>query len=249
MTRVQATLLSQDNKEIYCEYYEIETIFRRIIENDVNLANDFNEFSKDYSYFNPYIDYAMFKLGYKIKNPLNLEGALLEAKDNAIYLRFYSEYFEIFPKCDDQTIGLFQLSPDTIEICMADENLFGIRPAFYKHEKISRILLNYLFMKDPSLYIRYVEELEEEETTALFFEHTEFLIKNVSFLRVEKLIINEKLKRFQAFKDKEVNYEIEGSEKTISEKQKLFIEECMSKGILSIEDIHLIPDEERKKAV
>lgn len=246
MTRIKSVLVSSDYNEITCEYYEIEGIFRSLIENNPELHDDFKTFSQDYTYFAPYIDYAMFRLGYKIKNPLNLENAILEAKDGAIYLTQFSQSLEMFPKADDKTIRLFKLSPENIEISMADEELNAINPLYYDHERISRLLLNYMFIKDSELYIKFVEQLIDEETSALFFSYVDFLVNNASFLRVEKLVVTEKLKRFQAFKDKTVSYEIVGNKNIISETQKKFIEECLTKGIFSNNDIHLDVEEERK---
>lgn len=247
MSRIKSVIVSVDNKEIVCEYYEIEEIFREFIESDPTLLSDFTEFARDYSYFSPYIDYAMFRLGYKIKNPLNLKNATLEAKENAIFLTQFSQSFEIFPKADDKTIRLSKLSPDNIEVSMADSDLNMIRPKFHRHSHISLLILNYLFMKDQDLYLKFVGELIDEETSALMFDYTNFLINNASFLRIEKIVVNEKLRQFQVFKDKDISYEIVGSEKTISEAQKQFLEECLAKGILKNEDIHIASEERNKK--
>lgn len=247
MTRIKSVLVSPDNKEITCEYYEIENIFCKLIENSPELYDDFKYFAQDYTYFAPYIDYALFRLGYKIKNPLNLEDAILEAKDGAIYLTQFSQSFELFPKADDKTIRFFKLSPKNIEISMVDGDLNAISPLYYGHDKMSRLLLNYLFMKNQELYMKFIEELNDQETSALFFDYVEFLTDNAPFLRVEKFVIPEKLKQFQIFKDKTINYEIVGNKNIISEAQKKFIEECLTEGILNDDDIHLGSDDERMK--
>lgn len=209
---------------------------------DMHIKEKYIAFSQKYTYFTPFFDFVLQELEYKLINAFGVENAIMYADDNEIYWVHENQNCVLFPASDDQHIGLYKMSKDELELCMLDERLNGIAPTNLGHELISRLILHNYFLSDKELFQKYIVECE---SIFYFFNHTEFLIKNKPFLRVEVNHKNEKNKHFAVFKNRDVNYEIQGYLENVSPKQEVLLKELKEKGILMDEDIHLVETEKR----
>ena len=246
---LNSIIISPTGEEIICKYSEINEISRRIIENvcytDRNISEKFLEFSKDYTYFESYFDFLLFELGYKIKNPFNIENATVYAKDDLIYLNHLNQNVDVFCKSNDKEIGLEILTESNMNVSMVDGNLIAIKPPkFKKHNLISRLILNNFFIKDECLFEKYVKEVKD--IGFYYFDFINFLMNNFSYFRLEKNVKTEKTKSFAVFKNCDYYYIINGYEDTMTEKQKKFIDEVISKNIIETENVAIMPSERRK---
>ncbi len=239
MDSMDCTLYSPDGKEIKCKYYEIEEKCKEIIENAIieepKLEKNFLEFRKKYTYFKPYFDFVLSKLGYTLLNPFDLEDAYLYVLEDCIIIYYKGEEFELFPLSDDEHIGLYQVSEDNLELSMVDENLNGIKPKDYRHLFTSRLILHNYFINDKDLYIEY---LRKRDTFSLY-DYTTFLIYHKPFLRLDKSVKTEKTKNLVVFKDCDIFYQIQGCLENVSEKQDTWMQKIIIKNIIKKEDIKL----------
>lgn len=64
-------------------------------------------------------------------------------------------------------------------------------------------------------------------------------MENKSFLRLEVNHKNEKNQHFVAFKNRDINYEVQGYKENLSQEQDTFIKELKENGIFMEMDIHL----------
>lgn len=238
-------LVSENNEQIKCKYYEIEEKCVAIIESkrkeDPNLENQFQEFRKKYTYFNPYFDFVLCVLKYKIYNPLDLADACLYGKEDEIHLFHLNMDHVLCPINDDAHIGLYNPKKEELRVSLIDENGLGIGPKGTKHNYIARFILNQFFIKDENLYRTYLEKREN----FYFFSYANFLIYYKPFLSLEVKIKDKKTAQFAMFANREINYELVGLEENVTKEQQAWISEKIEEGVLKQEDIHI---SEKKKA-
>lgn len=242
---IECILISKENQKIICKYYELSRVCQEIIHNamrDIKIKEKFVAFSKNYTYFTPFFDFVLQELGYKLVNAFGMENAILYAKNNEIHWVHLNQDYVLFPTSDDEHIGLEKIGKENLKMCMLDKNLYGIASSNVRHELISRLILHNYFLSDKELFQKYMEECHGN---FYFFDHIEFLTKNKSFLRVEVNHKNEKNKHFAAFKNRDINYEVQGYQENVSLEQNMLINKLKKEGILIKEDIHLIETEKR----
>lgn len=245
-------LISPENIETKCKFYELEEKCEEIIQAkiklDVKLREEFKVFKTKYTYFKPYFDFVLVKLGYKIKNPYELEDAYIYEKDGYIQLFYLNNELELFPPSDDEHIGLYKLTEKNLNLSMVDENLMAIKPKGYGHNFTSRLILNQLFIHDKNLYQKFLQECKISNRNFNFFDFTDFLIYHKPFLRIEKNVKNEKNKQFAVFKNCDCYYEIQGYIDNLSEKQNKFIEQLVIQNVIDNQNLHF-PEKENRRTI
>lgn len=236
---LECILISKDNQQIKCKYYELDRICQGIIQNETKnfyVQKKFIEFSQKYSYFTPFFDFVLQELGYKLINAFGVQNAVMYAVNNQIHWAHGNQDYVLFSTFDDEHIGLEKMSKENLKLCMLDENLYGIAPKNMGHELVSRLILHNYFLYDKELFQKYVED---SQGNFYFFNHTNFLMENKSFLRLEVNHKNEKNQHFVAFKNRDINYEVQGYKENLSQEQDTFIKELKENGIFMEIDIHL----------
>ena len=113
-------LLSPENERIKCKFYELEEKCKEIIYEKTKIdfirKEEFDKFKTKYTYFKPYFDFVLIKLGYRIQNPYELENASMYEKDGYIHLFSLNTELELFPPCDDEHIGLYHVTEDELNV-------------------------------------------------------------------------------------------------------------------------------------
>lgn len=86
-------------------YYDVEEFCRNLCYQEEN-KKEFQEFSKDYTYFKPYFDYVMIKKHYIFMNPLFQANNYLKTIGNSFYMvnletsnPTYQEIFDKIVRC------------------------------------------------------------------------------------------------------------------------------------------------------
>lgn len=77
--------LLPNNQTILMDYDEVNDFCKTLCESVANY-DSFIEFSKEYSYFEPYFDYVMVKLKYVFLNPFMQENKYLKAVKNKMFI-------------------------------------------------------------------------------------------------------------------------------------------------------------------
>lgn len=246
---IDSILISPSGEEIICKYYEINEISKKIIKDlcdkDRTMKEKFDEFSKNYGYFEPFFDFLLCELGYVIKNPFNFENAVFYAKNKKIFLKHLSEDFEIFGLSSDDEIGLEKVNEHNMGISMVDGNLMAIKPKGIKrHEIMSRFILNNYFIKNKQMYEEYIED--SKESIFYYYRYVDFLCSHLPFIRLEKDTKNEKNENLAMFKDCDVSYLVTGFNSTMTEQHKTFLEEMILKNIIPAENIFIHESDKEK---
>ncbi len=126
-----AYLITPTNKEFpNINYYDIAMAARQIvdmyIEKDEKNKKEFENFKKDYSIFEPYIDFLITHLNYKIRKPFITDNGLLFGKDGKLF--YYSDYNVIeqkpssYPLANDKELKRHVFDVDNMVDCIVDSN-------------------------------------------------------------------------------------------------------------------------------
>lgn len=107
-------LTSPDNKTYKLNYYEINDFCKMICLNEDNRIA-FQEYQKDYTYFEAYFDYVIFELGYKLSNGLIKEGSVF-CECNQMYSEEFikmKSYMPYMARCSDRVLRIHKLNKET----------------------------------------------------------------------------------------------------------------------------------------
>lgn len=106
--------IQKNGKNINIPYYQIGIYLEKVVDDFINLSNKnkdlFDLFKQGYNHFNPYFDFAITYLGYKLENPLLTEESILYGQNdeivnerinsrmpNSYYYRLTDENYKIGP--------------------------------------------------------------------------------------------------------------------------------------------------------
>ena len=175
-------------------YYSINGYLKdlvfRYISNDEEKQKDFEEFSRKYTVFSPYFDYAMSHCGIMIENPFFMGDKCLLLRGNHYYIEEKDTYENLQNKklyyydmvtCDDKMIGLNKES-DYSDGCIIDSdgNRFELAMTS-RHLHISHAILNQRLIssvKDYNKYEKYVEKYGKHYVI-------DFLVYNLGYMYVK----------------------------------------------------------------
>lgn len=158
------------NIEKELKYYDLNKYLKEII-NDLTANNPieqekFEKFSKNYSVFEPYFDYAMKNLNIYIENPIFFNNKCLILKDKHYYIENIDNIENLEKKnlsfydmvtCDDKMLGLnmiSELADDCIIDCNGNWYELCMTP---RHLHIARAVLNQHLGSNVSDYRKYKE--------------------------------------------------------------------------------------------
>lgn len=163
-----------ENIEKELKYYDLNKYLKEII-NDLTSNNPiekekFEKFSKNYSVFEPYFDYAMKNLNMYIENPIFFNNKCLILKDKHYYIENIDNIENLEKKtlsfyemvtCDDKMLGLNMIS-ELADGCIIDCNGNWYELCMTpRHLHIASAVLNQHLCSNVSDYIKYKEFVNE----------------------------------------------------------------------------------------
>lgn len=162
------------NINVQLLYYSINGYLKdlvfRYIANDVEKQKDFEEFSRKYTVFSPYFDYAMSHCDIMIENPFFMEDKFLFKRGNRYFIEKKDTYENLLNKevyfydmitCDDKMMGLNKLSEHS-DGCIIDSegNRFELDMT-PRHLHIANAILNQRLISSVNVYINYKKFVEK----------------------------------------------------------------------------------------
>ncbi len=163
-----AEILAPNGSKISCLYYEIEEKCKEICKEYCSLSLDnlkeFENFSKDYTYFAPYFDFVFGNLEYSLLHfGLNETIMLTGIKKERVYvLKQYSSYFDKYVTLDfgakflhfssDKDLKIEPFIPErSLEPCFITHDLYKLVPSIGGHRALAYQLLNLGMIRDKEL--------------------------------------------------------------------------------------------------
>lgn len=190
---MQTGLMKKDRTFIQIPYYNIMKYAKVLCKNwcSESLENQkvFDEFSKDYKTYLPYLDFVIRKLGYALVNPLLLNKTLFIAKDDKAYLvNLVNNNKAICLRAlSDTALNLRELSLP-LDNCVIDKS--GLMHCFEREERhpVWMInILNYYLTQDKELYYKYINFLENSTLSDLLGTIRYFMYENCGISEVAML--------------------------------------------------------------
>lgn len=184
LDEIQSGLISPNGTKIDIPYYKIGEESSNIVSNfclkDINTANEFNSFAKNYSYFKPEFDFLIHKLGYKLANPLLSE----EDFDN----------YSLAPM-DDYNLKIrgydFDVRIKNYDNCFIDKNGFllcldNMDYVLNCHNTLAGNILNQLMIYDKDLFDLYSKIFlkRRSENRDTFDMYATILYAKLGYLRI-----------------------------------------------------------------
>jgi len=162
-------LIDKNGNKIECDYYEIEELCIKIIENYCALSNENNqkfiEFAAYYTYFSPYFDFVVGELGYNLINPWLQKNFLLcsttgrrnykqKKYDKSLDMYVPYEYGQAkigYSSDRDLQIKPFNQKSGNYYPSFITENLQEMVPNVNGHRELAKQILNLGMIKDKTL--------------------------------------------------------------------------------------------------
>ena len=172
-------LLTPDNKLLKATYPKLRNICIKECLKEENIEQ-FMEFQKEYSYFEPYFDFMFFRKKYLLLNPLYVESSVLGEKNGELYLVKITEidYEKIRRKleqintqeqkifitqCSDRKLQLKKASVKNIGRCLVDSNLISMMnvpvDSLDSHMTTANTILNQVMIRCPEIAKDFLEEI------------------------------------------------------------------------------------------
>lgn len=172
---METGLITNENKFIAIPYYEIGDFAEKICEQYIQKSElnkiEFEEFAKNYTFFKPHLDFLLFHLGYKMKNPLLHENSTWEVIKGKLQLKSETgSVFDYSPVRDD-ILQITYVNPEKIEDSLID--VYGRKYRVPKefglhHEDVYELVINQYLIYDKELYKIYEEYMNSGITIGTF---------------------------------------------------------------------------------
>lgn len=157
--------IQENGNNINIPYYEIGNYLEKVVDDFISLSSQnkdlFDLFKQGYNHFNPYLDFAITYLGYKIKNPLIIKESILYGFDDKIANQ--SSNLKIKPKIykrlTDENYKIDNVNIEQLKDCLIAPNGLKYeanRNENINHEELYEILLIEKMIYDKKLYDDYI---------------------------------------------------------------------------------------------
>lgn len=176
--------------EIYeMNYYEVYD-FCQMLCNKKENVDKFNEFKKDYNYFEAYFDFVMFELDYKMENAIfdreciyNYEGELFVYEDATQKYKF-----PYMTKCSDSILRIKKCTKK-IEDAMIDPNGYSMMGFMKNNERgnhavTSKTVLNQILIQNKKI----CEYVQNRNVISIDILHSLGFLRTVSIDDYEVII-------------------------------------------------------------
>ena len=177
------------------KYYELANIAKQIVEIYIKksevIKSKFEEFSKGYSYFEPYLDFLICYLGYKITNPFIIDDGILSGDTDKFIYTMYPNSDDrkqiVYPRANDIELGIDHFSIDNISdsIIESSGRCYKInRQKNFIHQYIYEIILFEKATKSKILYDDYLECYNEK--SEIYYLINAYFKDRLGYLQVVK---------------------------------------------------------------
>lgn len=163
--------IQENGNNINIPYYEIGNYLEKVVDDFISLSNQnkdlFDLFKQGYNHFNPYFDFAITYLGYKIKNPLLIEETILYGQnDQMVNERINSKIpNSYYYRLTDENYKIENASPYYLTNSIIDANGIKYEVDYLNnrhHDDLYEIFLIENMIYNRSLYEDYVHCMSGE---------------------------------------------------------------------------------------
>lgn len=166
MERLESGLISPDGEVYNMEYYKLGLYTKQLCEQYVSISHDnqeqFEKFSSHYHYFNPYFDFVIFQLGYKIINPFLQKNTIGYAIGNYFITKSteHKSRIEKYTSVSDSDLQITNYQDTSVKEGFIDPNGIGFkvnRKIDMGHPKTAQLILNQLLINNKEIYEDYIQ--------------------------------------------------------------------------------------------
>lgn len=224
------TKLISPSGEIYSMYYyEIglfaEKMCRQYIEKNDNNQLEFETFASNYTYFKPYFDFLIFKLGYKIINPFFKDNTVGYSIGNYFITKGINKddniQMEKYSSVSDSDLQITNYKDISLKEGFIDQNGIGFkvnRNIDMSHSKVCELILNQIMIYNKEICEDYLKSIHDPEIKNILTRIEFYMIERLGFIQMcifetnfGDILYNDKLlpKWFDDFKqifEKEYEY-------------------------------------------
>ncbi len=190
--------ITPDNQKFFMKNSEVLEFCKKLYFDKKNIQG-FENFQKDYSYFEPYFDFVMFNLNYIFINPLGEKGTFLKAVGSGLYKIDETEEKEFLRYDDieeltirkrysdnpymtavsDKSLNIRKVKKSNMCSCMIDSNGYSFISSSASAPKENYEITSLSILNQ---YILYNSNLLAFYNTNIY--STSFLVERCGFIRM-----------------------------------------------------------------
>ena len=194
-------IITNKNQEIDIKYYEIEEYCKNEISNNKENIEDFNNFKKDYNYFNPCFDYIFHNKKYILYDPLLIKNTKLYNENRYYYIiednmQVTNKNFYDFTLMNDTCVSIIKNPYEIYEgFFILDDGTILTNNFVERHLRSAKLILNNYLINSLLVYKKYLNFIKKNEK---YFQYhiIDFLTEDLGIIHGKKyshnidLIIN-----------------------------------------------------------
>lgn len=163
--------IQENGNKINIPYYQIGIYLEKVVDDFIHFSSQnkdlFDLFKQGYHYFNPYFDFAITYLGYKMKNPLLTEESILYGEnDELVNERIHSKIpNSYYYRLTDNNYKIEKASPYYLSNSVIDANGIKYDVDYLNHrhhDDLYEILLIENMIYNKELYEDYIHCMSGE---------------------------------------------------------------------------------------
>lgn len=222
--------ITPNNERIMMNYDEVEEFCKELCLRE-EYKDDFSKFSKNYTYFKPYFDFVMIRLGYVFVNPLLEEHTYLKEVKHSFYKIEETDLLSLYDSITYQAITEmakgYQNTRYSHLVACSDLEL---------HIKPVNITDEYNFMLDPNGYSMVTTKDEKpgnhEITSNTIVNQLLISYKNLMGYHSRIYSVNYLIEKFGFVRITSLKYDglMIGIKKFLTEAQREYCDLCEEKG-------------------
>lgn len=190
------TSLISPNGEIHnMEYYEIglfaEKMCKQYIEENERNKTEFEKFANNYTYFKPYFDFLLFKLGYKIINPFFKENIVGFSIGNYFVTKGINKEdnirLEKYSSVSDYDLQITNYKDTSLKEGFINQNGVGFkvnRTIDMGHSKVCELILNQLMIYNKEICEDYLKSISSSEIKNILTRIEFYMIERLGFVQM-----------------------------------------------------------------
>lgn len=190
------TKLISPNGEIHnILYYEIglysEKLCQEYIEKSEENKIEFENFASNYTYFKPYFDFLIFKMGYKIINPFCSKKLIGYTIGNYFITKGISREDNIkmskYTSVSDKDLQITNYKDTSLKEGFIDANGIGFklnRKIGLDHSKLCELILNQFMIYNKEIYLDYINSISDPEISDIITIIEFYMIERLGFTQM-----------------------------------------------------------------
>lgn len=191
----ETKLISPSGEIHNMEYYEIglfaEKVCEQYIEKNENNKLEFEKFASNYTYFKPYFDFIIFKLGYKIINPFFKDKIIGFSIGNYFVTKGINKddniKMEKYHSVSDFDLQITNYKDVSLKEGFIDQNGIGFklkRNIDMNHSKLCEIILNQLLIYYKEICEDYIKIMNDSEMKNILTRIEFYMIERLGFIQM-----------------------------------------------------------------